>query len=134
MYASQENIDRLEADLDFLDFGNFTGYLRTIGAALDKLGRQGDPDPVTGQALNVIEEIGEAVEELDKLGYKFSGSYRRYRGYARRAGSVEDVAGELSDVIISAILMFHRLELDPQTCIAAKLRKIVTRGWVNTEG
>lgn len=129
--ASDEEIASLEEELPFLDFGMFPGYLAVVASAIDRYGPQGDPDPVAGQALNVIEEIGEAVEELEKLGYKFAGSVRRSRGFARRAGSTEEVGAELADVIISAMIMLERLDLKAEDVITAKLKKIVTRGFNN---
>lgn len=120
--ASEEEIQALEFELGFLDFGNFPGYLKVVASAIDQLGDSGKDDPVTGQAMNVAEEAGE-----------FIGAYRRYRGGARRAADIEEVAFELADVVISSMIMFQRLGLDPEVVISHKLRKIVTRGYVNKE-
>lgn len=116
--ASDEEIKNLESELDFLEFGNFYQYLKVVASAIDQYGPQGDPDPVLGQALNVVEEAGE-----------FIGEFRRCRGFARRSGNREEMLMELADVVISSMIMFQRLGADPEAVIGAKLRKVVTRGF-----
>lgn len=120
--ASQDEIDSLENELGWVDLTAFNGYLAVVASAIDQCGPTGQDDPVTAQALNVAGEAGEFVE-----------AYRRYRGGARRPGSKEEVSGELADVIISAMIMGQRLDLDMEKVIVAKLRKIVTRGWNHHE-
>lgn len=118
-HASRDEIDNLESTLDILDFGNFACYLSIVASAIDQDGPQ-DPDPVLGQALNVVEEAGE-----------FIGEFRRVRGFARRPGDREEMLMELADVVISSMIMFQRLDADPESVIATKLKKIVTRGFNN---
>lgn len=132
--ATQAEIDDLPWILDSELFGELPYVTRVVGSAIDQMGRQGDPEPTTGQALNVIEEIGEVAEELQASGYKFIGEYRRYRGFARREGDREALLAELSDVVISAMIMFERLEASAEDELKKKLNKIVARGWINKEG
>lgn len=120
--ASREEIDSLEAELDFIDFGNLPDYLAVVASAIDQCGPKGKDSKVTAQVLNVVGEAGEFAE-----------AYRRYRGGARRPGDKEEVAMELADVLISAMIMCERLNLDVESIIGAKLRKIVTRGWNDHE-
>lgn len=122
-HASREEIDNLEAKLGGLDFGNFTRYLAVVASAIDQYGDEGKDEPVTGQAMNVAGEAGEFLE-----------AYRRYRGGARRAASGEEVLEELADVMISSTIMFLRMNAVPAPWITAKLKKIITRGWVNKLG
>lgn len=74
------------------------------------------------QAMCVAEEAGE-----------FLGEWRRLKGFARRAGNREDMLSELSDVVISALVMFWNLGEHAEDHVRAKLLKIVTRGYVNKE-
>lgn len=116
--ASDQEIHELEAELSWMDFGTFPSYLAVVACAIDKHGPQGDPDPVLGQALNVVEEAGEFIAE-----------YRRVRGFARRPGDREEMLSELADVVISSMIMFERLDASAEEIITAKLKKIVTRGF-----
>lgn len=75
------------------------------------------------QAMCVVEEAGEFIAE-----------YRRHRGFARRAGDRDQMLSELADVIISGLLMFEFLGADAEQHVKAKLKKIVTRGYVNKDG
>lgn len=79
-----------------------------------------EPAELVAQALNVVGEAGEFAE-----------AYRRYIGAARRPGSIEEVAAELADVIISAQVMAVRLGLDPDEIVADKWAVIMTRGFGN---
>jgi NTP pyrophosphatase (non-canonical NTP hydrolase) len=74
------------------------------------------------QAMCVAEEAGE-----------FLGEWRRLKGFARRAGNREDMLSELSDVVISALVMFWNLGEHAEDHVRDKLLKIVTRGYVNKE-
>lgn len=56
-------------------------------------------------------------------------AYQRATGWARSAGSWEDVDGELADTVISAFLLAHAEQRDLPAAIAAKLSLIFARGW-----
>jgi NTP pyrophosphatase (non-canonical NTP hydrolase) len=83
----------------------------------------GDQEWMDSQAMCVAEEAGEFIR-----------AYRRWRGFARTAGSAEDMQEELSDVIISALLMFAVMDYDAQRHIKKKLFKVINRGYVNKPG
>jgi NTP pyrophosphatase (non-canonical NTP hydrolase) len=76
--------------------------------------------PTWAQALNVAGEAGEFAE-----------AFRRYSGNARRTGSLEDVAQELADVIISATCMALMLGLHPDGIVSDKWDVIMSRGFGN---
>jgi NTP pyrophosphatase (non-canonical NTP hydrolase) len=73
------------------------------------------------QVLGLAEEAGE-----------FVGAYRRWSGQARRSGTAEEMHEELADVIITAFVTAHELGVDINAVVAAKIRKIHTRGWRET--
>jgi NTP pyrophosphatase (non-canonical NTP hydrolase) len=70
------------------------------------------------QVIALAEEAGE-----------FAGAYRRYRGMARRSGTIEEMASELADVVITAFVTAVVLNIDLDGHIERKLQIIVTRGW-----
>lgn len=70
------------------------------------------------QGLALAEEAGEAV-----------GALRRYLGVARRPGSLEELEGELADVVFTAYIMAHYTSIDLDAAIARKAEKIFSRGW-----
>jgi len=74
--------------------------------------------PVWAQVLNVVGEAGE-----------FGEAYRRFSGFARRSGSLDEVSAELADVVISAYIVAERLGIDLDKSIAAKRAIIMTRGF-----
>ena len=74
--------------------------------------------PVWAQILNVVGEAGEFAE-----------AYRRYSGWARRPGSLDDTAAELADVVISAYVAAERLGVDLDDCIEAKRLVVMSRGF-----
>lgn len=78
---------------------------------------------IDAQVMKTMEEAGE-----------FQGAYNRFRGFARREGPLADVTDELADVIISGFIMFGVLGVDAQWAIIQKLRKVITRGYVNKDG
>ncbi|MUN38720.1 hypothetical protein [Actinomadura litoris] len=70
------------------------------------------------QVLALAEEAGE-----------FVGAYRRWAGMARRTGDFSDVQDELADVVITAYVTAHVLNIDLDAAWRAKARHILTRGW-----
>ncbi|MBO2456583.1 MazG nucleotide pyrophosphohydrolase domain-containing protein [Actinomadura violacea] len=70
------------------------------------------------QVLALAEEVGE-----------FVGAYRRWAGMARRTGDFSDVREELADVVITAYVTAHVLDIDLETAWRAKARHILSRGW-----
>ncbi|MGH3882889.1 MAG: hypothetical protein ACRDRC_05730 [Pseudonocardiaceae bacterium] len=70
------------------------------------------------QGLAIAEEAGETV-----------GALRRYLGVARRTGTLDDVATELADVVITAYTTAHRLGIDLPAAIDTKTQIIFSRGW-----
>jgi hypothetical protein len=116
-----------------LDMGNFPDVIRYLQNQLRDHGRQGstDMEALDSQFLNVAEEGGEAA-----------GAYRRWRGFARRSGTKEEVLAELADCIISAAVgMIYFCDIADagapsvviQDTLARKLHKIFVRGYVNKE-
>jgi NTP pyrophosphatase (non-canonical NTP hydrolase) len=70
------------------------------------------------QGTAVAEEAGE-----------FCGALNRYLGMSRRTGTLEDVAAELSDVVLCAYVAANRLGIDLDTSVQAKYDAMVARGW-----
>lgn len=92
---------------------------RQIAAALDE---HFDPATTTvQQVLCLAEEAGE-----------FVGAYRRATGLARRTGTWTEVHAELADVVITAYVTAHYLNINLNTAITNKLAVVFTRGWRNT--
>lgn len=116
-----------------INLGNFSA---NIGRLVREIDRQGADwrTWLDQQAMCTVEEAGE-----------FIGAYRRWRGFARRAGTSEDVQAELADCIISAAVMLVLFDMetrfvpgfsgsDPEAidrAVGEKLTKIFSRGWVN---
>lgn len=117
----QQDIEWLVEDLSM---DTLTEVMHEVGQQIKDNAQQGasEEEWLDSQAMCVVEEAGE-----------FIGEYRRLRGFARRPGNREDLLSELADVIIAAGLMFSYLDADMHEEIQAKLRKIVTRGYVNKE-
>lgn len=119
-------------EVDPLDLGNLPNIIVELVGELRDHARQGasDTEWMDQQAMCVAEEAGE-----------FVGAYRRWRGFARRAGSPEDVENELADVIVSTCCMMELwLRKYPvgnpasiTDLIATKLNMIFSRGWVNKD-
>jgi NTP pyrophosphatase (non-canonical NTP hydrolase) len=103
------------------DWSHLAGDLPMEAALIaDQLRRNGF-DPATAvqrQVLGLAEETGE-----------FVGAYRRWSGQARRSGTADEMVEELADVIITAFVTAHELDVDINAAIGAKLAKIHTRGW-----
>jgi NTP pyrophosphatase (non-canonical NTP hydrolase) len=70
------------------------------------------------QAICVAEEAGELL-----------GAYRRCSGRARRAGTRQEVADEIADVLIVTAVFARRFGTDIDTAVQDKLRVIYARGW-----
>lgn len=70
------------------------------------------------QALCVAEEAGELV-----------GAFRRYSGMARRAGTIEELSGEVADVIIVTCVFALRMGISVEEALKGKLGVIYSRGW-----
>lgn len=87
--------------------------------AADQLASAGlSAAPHLRQILALAEEVGE-----------FVGASRRYYGMARRNGPRSDVEAELADVVITAFVTAHTMDIDLEKAIAAKLQVVFTRGW-----
>ncbi|MGH7883419.1 MAG: MazG nucleotide pyrophosphohydrolase domain-containing protein [Candidatus Dormibacteraceae bacterium] len=69
------------------------------------------------QVLVVMEECGE-----------FAAAFRRANGMARQTGSWKEVREELADVIISAFVAAHVLNIDLECEVQDKIRTIMSRG------
>jgi NTP pyrophosphatase (non-canonical NTP hydrolase) len=74
--------------------------------------------PHLRQALALAEEAGE-----------FVGAVRRHYGMARRTGSKADVEAELADVVITAFVTAHEMDINLESAINEKLAVIFNRGW-----
>lgn len=114
----------LRADLLNLDFTPLTLFMEKLCDEIEYGARQGSSDSEwkASQAMCVAEEAGEFLKE-----------YRRWWGFARKAGDKEKVLEELSDVVISSFIMFAVLGEDAQIHIKEKLRTVISRGYVNKE-
>lgn len=114
----------LLADVANLRFQRLQWFMDDLAAEIKKYAQQGasDQEWTDAQAMCVVEEAGE-----------FIGAYRRWRGFARRPGELEDVTSELADVIIASFIMFANLPGEAQHSIKQKLSKVVTRGYVNKD-
>jgi NTP pyrophosphatase (non-canonical NTP hydrolase) len=107
-----------------IDMQKLTLAVETVASAI-KLGSNQDATPqqwLQNQADCVAEEAGE-----------FLGEWRRLQGFARRAGDRGKMLEELSDVVISALVMFWNLGENPEDHVRAKLLKIISRGYVNKD-
>jgi NTP pyrophosphatase (non-canonical NTP hydrolase) len=78
-------------------------------------GAGGTPE---SQWMCLAEETGE-----------FVGAVRRWKGMARRRGTEEEAQAELADVILSAYGVAEVMGWDVDALVAAKLKKIMSRGW-----
>jgi NTP pyrophosphatase (non-canonical NTP hydrolase) len=107
-----------------LSFNQLVFFTEDLATVVRYHARQGasDEEWQDAQAMCVVEEAGE-----------FIGAYRRWRGFARRDGSWNDVTKELSDVIIASLLMFAVMNEDAQCHVKAKLYEVISRGYVNKE-
>lgn len=112
----------LRNELAGLDFTQLCLFTEKLAEEIEFYSRQGATDEqwTDAQAFSVGEEGGE-----------FVGAYRRWKGFARRPGTKEELCEELSDVVISAFIMFSRLDEDAMLHIKRKLGKVITRGYVN---
>jgi len=97
--------------------------LRAVGdpeaAALNWLRRladQGAAVPEWWHVLKLAEEAGEAVR-----------AWGRVAGRARTAGTDEELAAELADVVITAWVVAHLRELDLTAAIGRKHAVLMTR-------
>jgi NTP pyrophosphatase (non-canonical NTP hydrolase) len=70
------------------------------------------------QVLTLAEEVGE-----------FVGAYRRWSGQARRTDTFDHVTEELADVIITAYVTAHQLNINLDLAVHDKVQAIFTRGW-----
>jgi NTP pyrophosphatase (non-canonical NTP hydrolase) len=77
-----------------------------------------EADPLTVQALCVVEEAGE-----------LAGAYRRWAGLARRHGTLAEVEDETADVLLSTGTFAYRMGIDIDAAVGRKLIKIYKRGW-----
>jgi hypothetical protein len=145
-----------------VDIGSLGRIIQALQDNLKAHARQGadEQTALDSQFIAVSEEAGEAAESMDLLdpdmallaallgkhAGRISGAYRRWRGFARRAGTSEDVYSELADVIIVAMVAithFHEVAEpddepgDPgdmiEIVLKRKLDKIFSRGYVNKE-
>lgn len=114
----------LEADLAELDFTQLVIFMEKLTDEISVFAKRDNSDQewIDAQASKLAEESGE-----------FTGAYNRYRGWARREGTREDMLEELSDVVISAFAMFAILDEDAMPHIMRKLRTVITRGYVNPD-
>jgi NTP pyrophosphatase (non-canonical NTP hydrolase) len=79
--------------------------------------------PHIRQTLALAEEVGEFVKAV-----------RRYYGYARRRGTLDDIKAEGADVVITAFITAHEIGFDLVEAIAEKITEIYTRGWREEAG
>jgi NTP pyrophosphatase (non-canonical NTP hydrolase) len=121
-----------------VDIGSLGRIIQALQDNLKRSARQGadEQTALDSQFIGVGEEAGEAL-----------GAYRRWRGFARRAGSASDVYDELADVlIVTMVAIVHFNEVAGgwshaassfdgpiEAALARKLDKIFSRGWVNKE-
>ena len=116
---------QLETALNELDFTQLVMFMEALTDEVKYFAQRdaSDQEWIDAQSSKLCEEVGE-----------FAGAYNRYRGWARRPGNSADVLEELSDVVISAFVMFAVMGEDAQPHIMRKLRKVITRGYVNPAG
>lgn len=124
MTVSDFTESSLKPQLRELTFNQLTLFMEDLAEEIAVHAQQGASDDEwrDAQAMKVVEEAGE-----------FIGAYGRWRGFARRAGTLADVTEELSDVVIASLLMFSLLDNDAQMHVKAKLFKVITRGYVNKD-
>lgn len=115
----------LKPRLKELEFSQLSLFAEDLAEEIHFHAAQGasDQEWMDAQAMCVAEEAGEFIK-----------SYRKWRGFARTAGSVEDVKEELSDVVIASLLMFAVMDSDSQCHIKKKLSEVITRGYINKAG
>ncbi len=75
----------------------------------------GDTDLMT---IAMVEEAGEAA-----------GAYRRWRGCARRKGTIEELEDEIADVLLTTCILALNLGIDIDQAVMNKVDKIYSRGW-----
>lgn len=125
MPAPEFTESTLNAALEDLNFTQLVIFMEKLTEEISVFAKRDNTDQewIDAQASKLSEETGE-----------FTGAYNRYRGWARRDGMMGEVLEELSDVVISAFAMFAVLDYDPEVYIKDKLRKVITRGYVNRVG
>lgn len=74
------------------------------------------------QIIATAEEAGELLK-----------AWRRYQGYARRAGELDDVLNEVADVVIAAALTAWSLNVDLNELIDIAFDKIFSRPFATDE-
>ena len=84
----------------------------------DALAANGFGNQPERQILALSEEVGE-----------FVGSYRRWRGWARRSDTEDHVVEELADVVITAFVTAAEQGWDLMAAIEKKESIIFSRGW-----
>lgn len=119
-----------------VDIGSLGRIIRALQDHLKESARQGadEQTALDSQFIGIGEEAGEAL-----------GAYRRWRGFARRAGTSAEVYDELADVLIVTMVgIIHYAEVQGhvlgsgdgsviEEVLARKLNKIFSRGWVNKD-
>lgn len=119
-----------------VDIGSLGRIIRALQDHLKDSARQGadEQTALDSQFIGIGEEAGEAL-----------GAYRRWRGFARRAGTSAEVYDELADVlIVTMVSIIHYAEVQGhilgtgdgtviEEVLARKLNKIFSRGWVNKD-
>jgi len=117
-----------------VDIGSLGRIIRALQDNLKDSARQGadEQTALDSQFIGIGEEAGEAL-----------GAYRRWRGFARRAGTSQEVYDELADVLIVTMVgILHYAEVQGhilgtgdgtviEEVLARKLNKIFSRGWIN---
>lgn len=119
-----------------VDIGSLGRIIRALQDHLKESARQGadEQTALDSQFIGIGEEAGEAL-----------GAYRRWRGFARRAGTSAEVYDELADVLIVTMVgIIHYAEVQGhvlgsgdgsviEEVLSRKLNKIFSRGWVNKD-
>jgi NTP pyrophosphatase (non-canonical NTP hydrolase) len=125
MTTSEFTESTLKPRLRELEFNQLVMFTEDLAEEIRVHAAQGasDQEWMDAQAMCVAEEAGEFIK-----------AYRKWRGFARTAGSVNDVHEELADVIIASLLMFSVMNYDAQRHIKDKLYQVITRGYVNKPG
>ena len=99
------------------------------------------PPTLAGFALVVVENLRkyfnvtreqQVIKLCGETG-EFAEAYARYAGMARRSGTLEDVAQELADVVITAYIAARVIGIDLDQAWHAKAQVVLSRGWRETD-
>lgn len=112
-------------------FLDLPGLLRFI-AEQDAVLKVMYPELAKDNEKYAYAQLAKLSEEVGELNEAVLASYAVQHG--RKQGKAYDVAGEVADVLITAMIIARRLNIDIRVALEAKMAIIITRRPVRTMG